>query len=91
MNDPSGLEGYLHRLEAFRKSDIERETMAIELVKKYSELLVLYEQKCVDYDDAVESRRAWQAKATQSNRDLGEIQRASVSPFFFFFFWPSNL
>ncbi|KAK1765606.1 hypothetical protein QBC33DRAFT_454409 [Phialemonium atrogriseum] len=78
------VESYLHRLEAFRRADFERDAMLAELVKSYHDLHVQYQQKCIDYEDAVESRRSWQSKATQSSRDLGEIQRANESNQFIF-------
>jgi hypothetical protein len=87
MNGRADMEGYLRRLEAFRNNDIERETMVVELVKRLNDLQIQFDQKCIDYEDAVESRRTWQAKAMQSNRDLGEIQRATVSFFSFLAFF----
>ena len=74
----ASVEPYLHRLELFRRADYERDAMVTDLVKNYKELQVRYEQKCIDFDDAVESRRVWQSRAMQSNRDLTEIQRATV-------------
>lgn len=91
MNGRADMEGYLRRLEAFRNNDIERETMVVELVKRLNDLQIQFDQKCIDYEDAVESRRTWQAKAMQSNRDLGEIQRATVSFFFFPYFFSTHL
>lgn len=82
LSGSSNLGSYLHRLEVFRRVDYERDAMIAELVQKYNELHVQYEQKCIDYDDAVESRRAWQAKAMQSNRDLGEIRGLTVRSIF---------
>jgi len=67
------------RFELFRKADIERDAMIKELVKSYQTLCLQYEQKCHDYDDAVESRRTWQAKAMQMSREVNELQRVNVS------------
>ena len=88
MNGTSNLvEPYLQRLDVYRRADYERELMIAELIKKYNDLQIDYDRKCVDYDDAVESRRSWQAKATQTTRELGELQRANVGVTFIFFIY----
>ena len=70
---------YLARLEAFRKSDAERDALVAELIRNYAELQLKYTEKCDDYSNEVESRRMWQGKASTHERALAEHKQASVS------------
>lgn len=79
MDSANTVDEYVQRLDFFRRADCDRDRLIAGLIEKYNELGIRYEQKCVDYEDAVLSRRSWQNKAVQSGRNLEEIQRASVS------------
>jgi hypothetical protein len=70
---------FLERFEAFRQSDREREAFVTDLVQKYQELQIKYQQKCGDYENEVESRRIWQANSKQSQTELLSLRQASVS------------
>lgn len=70
---------YAARLDAFRKSDSERDALVADLVKNYESLKLKYDQKCDDYNNEVESRRMWQNKANANERALNEHRVASVS------------
>jgi len=49
------------------------------LVYMYKMLLDKYKQKCDDYDNEVESRRMWHRSATESRRQLEQLELATVS------------
>ncbi|KXL46403.1 hypothetical protein M433DRAFT_88094 [Acidomyces richmondensis BFW] len=70
---------YAARLDAFRKSDSERDALVADLVKNYESLKLKYDQKCDDYNNEVESRRMWQNKANANERALNEHRVASGS------------
>jgi hypothetical protein len=70
---------FLERFEAFRQSDREREAFVTDLVQKYQELQVKYQEKCGDYENEVESRRIWQSSAKQCQTELLGLRQASVS------------
>ena len=78
LNGSTEPPDYLARLSAFRKSDQERDALVEEIIHKYQELQLIYEQKCDDYSNEVESRRNWQGKAAKSERALMEHRQASV-------------
>jgi hypothetical protein len=78
-HEGADVSGYLAQLEAFRQSDRARSEMVEELVDKYEDLMLRYEQKNDDYNNEVESRRHWQTKASKSERDLFDIKREAVS------------
>jgi hypothetical protein len=69
---------YADRLEAFRKSDAERDALLVEVIRKYEELQLKYAEKCDDFSNEVESRRMWQSKASSHERALAEHKQASV-------------
>lgn len=71
--------GYLEKLEGFRRSDAARDEMVTELVNKLSHLEARYNEKCDDYNNEVESRRMWQAKASANERAVTSLKQASVS------------
>lgn len=73
--DPSS---YAARLDAFRRSDAERDALVVELVKEVSELKLKYDEQTDDYNNEVASRRMWQAKAAQSEKALTQQKQASV-------------
>lgn len=78
MNGHSAAMGYAERLEAFRKSDAERDEMVAEIIRNYHQLQLQYGEKCDDYNNEVESRRMWQSKAKTSEVALTEQRQASV-------------
>ena len=70
------------RLEAFRRSDAERDALLQNVLQAYSQLQQEYETKCIDYDDAVEARRRWQSEASDAKRYVQILQRNSdTNPF----------
>lgn len=79
MNGHSVVPSYLERLEAFRRSDAERDSLVAELLRGNEELQIKYTEKCDDYNDAVHSRRMWQSKASLVERQLSELVQASGS------------
>lgn len=70
---------FLERFEAFRQSDREREAFVADLVQKYQELQVKYQQKCGDFENEVESRRIWYNSAKARETELLTLRQASVS------------
>lgn len=79
MNGHTNQASYGERLEAFRKSDTERDALVAEVIRKYEELQLKFAEKCDDYNNEVESRRMWQNKASSHERALAEHKQASVS------------
>lgn len=69
---------YSERLESFRQSDAERDSLVAEVIRKYEELQLKFSEKCDDYNNEVESRRMWQAKARSHEQALTEHKQASV-------------
>ena len=67
------------KLEAFRKSDAERDSLVEEVLRKYEELQLKFIEKSDDYDNEVESRRMWQGKASTHEKALAEHKQSSVS------------
>lgn len=80
MNGHTTTLSYAGRLEAFRKSDTERDALVAEVIRNYEELQLKYAEKCDDYSNEVESRRMWQTKATSNERALVEHKQISVWP-----------
>ena len=78
MNGHANHSSYGDQLEAFRKSDAERDALVAEVIRKYEELQLKYAEKCDDYSNEVESRRMWQSKASSHERALAEHKQASV-------------
>jgi hypothetical protein len=78
MNGHIDVPDYAERLEAFRRSDSERDALVAEVLQKYQELHRKYTEKCDDYSNEVESRRMWQGKASQHERALIEQKQVSV-------------
>jgi hypothetical protein len=70
---------FLERFEAFRQSDREREAFVADLVQKYQDLQVKYQQKCGDFENEVESRRIWYNSAKARETELLTLRQASVS------------
>lgn len=79
MSGSAPLPSHVEQLEAFQKQDAARYTFIAEIVQKYEELQVKYQEKCDDYNNEVESRRMWQSKASSSERALTEQKQVSVS------------
>lgn len=78
MNGHSNHTSYAERLEAFRRTDTERDALVAEVIRKYEELELKFAEKCDDYNNEVESRRMWQNKASNHERALAEHKQASV-------------
>ncbi|KAK3674688.1 hypothetical protein LTR78_005410 [Recurvomyces mirabilis] len=70
---------YAVRLDGFRQSDAERDTMVSELLAAYEKLKIQYTEKCEDYNNEVESRRKYQRDAKRSQLELSEQKQASGS------------
>ena len=51
MNGHATPPSYLERLEAFRNSDAERDALVAEVLRKYEELKLKYDEKCDDYSN----------------------------------------
>ncbi|KAF2772936.1 hypothetical protein EJ03DRAFT_286542 [Teratosphaeria nubilosa] len=79
MNGHTGPPSYNERLDAFRKSDAERDALVGEIIQKYEELRTKYDEKCDDYHNEVESRRMWQVKAKEGEKALTEHRKTSSS------------
>ena len=79
MNGAAPFQSHGEQLEAFQKQDAARYAFFAEMVRKYEELQIKYDEKCVDYNNEVESRRMWQSKASSSERALTEQKQVSVS------------
>ena len=78
MNGHGPPTSYAERLNAFRKSDSDRDDMVNEVIRQYEELKLKYDEKCDDYHNEVESRRLWQSKAREHEGALREQRQASV-------------
>ncbi|KAH9828890.1 C-x8-c-x5-c-x3-h type zinc finger protein, partial [Teratosphaeria destructans] len=79
LNGHAEPSSYIQRLDAFRKSDAERDALVAEIIQKYDELRAKYEEKCDDYHNEVESRRMWQVKAKEGEKALTEHKKTSSS------------
>ncbi|KAM0273958.1 hypothetical protein ACHAQH_008101 [Verticillium albo-atrum] len=78
--DAPGLTNhYMSRLAAYRQHDVERDNMIQELIRRTEELERAYYEKCDDYDNEVESRRMWQAKATKLTKEIGALTQVMDS------------
>ena len=69
----------LGRLDAFRKSDAERDALLLEVVKAYETLKNEFEEQTADYNNEKESRRAWQSKATNTQKLIDQHAKQSAS------------
>ncbi|KAK4987010.1 hypothetical protein LTR66_007707 [Elasticomyces elasticus] len=75
------MEGkYQAQLEAFRKSDSERDRLVQELLEQYAKLQADYSDKCNDYENERASRKMWQDKERASSQALAAA-RQDASPF----------
>lgn len=79
MNGTLTPSDYGDRLEAFRKSDAERDALVAEVLRNYEDLQLKYVEKCHDFDNEQESRRLWQGKAKTNEIALAEHKKSSVS------------
>ena len=77
--DQSTVEHYSLKLDAFRRSDNDREAMIKDVLRKYDILLAEYQRKCDDYDNEVESRRMWQQKEYLARNEVKQSRYATVS------------
>ena len=73
MNGHTTPSSYVGRLEAFRKTDAERDALVAEVVRQYEELQLKYAEKCDDYNNEVESRR-------MVSKPMGRIVYYSLKP-----------
>ncbi|KAK4995103.1 hypothetical protein LTR66_005011 [Elasticomyces elasticus] len=71
---------YQAQLEAFRKSDAERDKLVQELLEQYAKLQADYSDKCNDYENERASRKMWQDKERASSQALAAA-RQDASPF----------
>lgn len=69
---------YSERLQAFRKSDEERDQLVTEIIQKYDELKLKYDERHDDWQNEVASRRMWQSKAQSSEQALIASKQATV-------------
>ncbi|KAF2212345.1 hypothetical protein CERZMDRAFT_22211, partial [Cercospora zeae-maydis SCOH1-5] len=74
------------KLEAFRKSDAERNALVAQILEDYEQLKLKVAEVSDDYKNEVASRRMWQSKAASCERDLEQAlsqqkQVASTSNF----------
>ncbi|GIZ39006.1 hypothetical protein CKM354_000239900 [Cercospora kikuchii] len=77
---------YADKLEAFRKSDAERDALVAQILQDYEDLKLKVGEISDDYKNEVASRRMWQNKAASCERDLEQAlsqqkQVASTSNF----------
>ena len=77
--DQSTLEHYSLKLDAFRRSDTQREEMITDILRKYDTLISEYRRKCDDYDNEVVSRRMWQQKEGMAREEVKQSRYATVS------------
>jgi uncharacterized coiled-coil DUF342 family protein len=70
---------YAERLQAFRKSDEERDLLVTEIIQKYDELKLKYDEKHDDWQNEQASRRLWQEKFRNSEQSLVASKQASAS------------
>jgi hypothetical protein len=61
---------YADKLDAFRKSDAERDALVASLIADYEDLKVKIEEITDDYKNEVASRRMWQSKAASCEHNL---------------------
>jgi hypothetical protein len=71
---------YLAQLQNFRQHDKNREDMVVELVTKYEELRVRFDQQSDDYNNEMESRRMWHKKYNTARKENSEFKNHSVCP-----------
>ena len=69
---------YLARLDAFRKSDQDRNDMVQELIIKYNNLKQLYEHKEAEYESERETRLMWQKTAKEHDSELRQLKLVTV-------------
>lgn len=75
---PVDTSSYLARLEQFRVSDKARDDMVQELVQKYEEIRLRYDEKCGDYDNEVQARRYWYNESKTLKDQLDDHKRVVV-------------
>lgn len=73
------MEHYSSKLEAFRRSDAQREELITDVLRKYDLLLAEYQRKCDDFNNEVESRRMWQQKESLARNEVKQTRYATVS------------
>ena len=79
---------YLSRLDAFRRSDQDRDEMVRELIKKCTELADRYEKKNAQFESELETRLMWQKASKAHEQELTQLKTANVrfvfptSPYF---------
>ncbi|KAK3115013.1 hypothetical protein LTR53_006098 [Teratosphaeriaceae sp. CCFEE 6253] len=70
---------YTARLESFRRSDSERDALVTDLLQKFEELQIRYNEKSDDLASEIETRRMWQGKARVSESALTQHKQVSGS------------
>ena len=63
MNGDMAVLDIQTRLQAFKESDTERESLVSELVRRFESLQSQYKEKCEDLAEATETRRMWSTRA----------------------------
>ncbi|KAK8211498.1 hypothetical protein M8818_003151 [Zalaria obscura] len=71
------------KLQFFRNSDAERDQLVQRVLQNYEQLKHEYADKCTDYENEIASRRMWQQKHMQLDRQISESRQASqeTNPF----------
>ncbi|KAF4552190.1 Hypothetical protein D9617_11g010390 [Elsinoe fawcettii] len=78
---PPGFD-FSHRLEAFRRSDRERDQLMEDLIKAYQSLDNKLQETTSDLANEQQSRREWQRQAQHASESLNRSQQAQgSSPF----------
>ncbi|KAI8965412.1 hypothetical protein F5Y11DRAFT_313030 [Daldinia sp. FL1419] len=72
--ESKGSTGYLARLQNFHQLDKEREDMIKELIAKCDDLEQRFENKSKEYDNEVQTRTIYQARANDATRKLTDIR-----------------
>lgn len=72
---PSDL---LAKLQAFRRSDDDRDQMVEQLIMDFALLKNDYQDKCNDYESETHSRRKWQNQYREAESALTSMRQSSV-------------
>ncbi|KAF2091568.1 hypothetical protein K490DRAFT_61004 [Saccharata proteae CBS 121410] len=70
------------RIQAFRRSDQERDSLLQDIVRQFEQLKVAHSEKCTDFENEVHARRRWQQQTQVLEYEVKAIrQRAESSSF----------
>ncbi|KAL0929525.1 C-x8-C-x5-C-x3-H type zinc finger protein [Colletotrichum truncatum] len=84
MDNGVDLFAYTQKLEICRDSDRTRDLIIQDLMRRFDLLQHLYNEKCGDLENEVESRRMWQTKADNVAKELThQVKANESSPFIF--------